>query len=82
MITVIGGGFTGQAGTACQGVAPRSRRCSARTQKRPAPPEARTLFQYGQKLRNFGYLTRDGRIKERKSTAARAIRKSFQFSKR
>jgi small subunit ribosomal protein S9 len=34
------------------------------------------------KLRDSGYLTRDGRMKERKKYGRKAARKSFQFSKR
>ena len=34
------------------------------------------------KLRNSGYLTRDGRMKERKKYGRKGARKSFQFSKR
>jgi small subunit ribosomal protein S9 len=34
------------------------------------------------KLRDSGYLTRDGRMKERKKYGRKGARKSFQFSKR
>ena len=34
------------------------------------------------KLRDSGYLTRDGRMKERKKYGQKGARKSFQFSKR
>jgi small subunit ribosomal protein S9 len=33
-------------------------------------------------LRDSGYLTRDGRMKERKKYGRKGARKSFQFSKR
>ena len=34
------------------------------------------------RLRDSGYLTRDGRMKERKKYGRKGARKSFQFSKR
>jgi small subunit ribosomal protein S9 len=34
------------------------------------------------KLRDSGYLTRDGRMKERKKYGRKGARRSFQFSKR
>ena len=34
------------------------------------------------KLRDSGFLTRDGRMKERKKYGRKGARKSFQFSKR
>jgi small subunit ribosomal protein S9 len=34
------------------------------------------------KLRDSGFLTRDGRMKERKKYGKKGARKSFQFSKR
>jgi small subunit ribosomal protein S9 len=34
------------------------------------------------RLRDSGYLTRDGRMKERKKYGHKGARKSFQFSKR
>ena len=34
------------------------------------------------KLRDSGYLTRDGRMKEHKKYGRKGARKSFQFSKR
>jgi small subunit ribosomal protein S9 len=34
------------------------------------------------KLRDSGYLTRDGRMKERKKYGLKGARKAFQFSKR
>ncbi len=33
-------------------------------------------------IRDSGYLTRDGRMKERKKYGRKGARKSFQFSKR
>jgi small subunit ribosomal protein S9 len=34
------------------------------------------------KLRDSGFLTRDGRMKERKKYGRKGARKAFQFSKR
>jgi len=34
------------------------------------------------KLRDSGFLTRDGRMKERKKYGLKGARKAFQFSKR
>ena len=66
-INVSGGGTTGQAGAALLGI-------------------ARALKNYDenyvQALRDGGYLTRDGRMVERKKPGQKGARKRFQFSKR
>lgn len=66
-VNVQGGGVTGQAGAIMLGV-------------------ARALRDYDvtllSQLRQTGYLTRDGRMKERKKYGQRGARRSFQFSKR
>ena len=62
-----GGGTTGQAGAAVMGLA----RALV-----IADPECFP------KLRDSGYLTRDGRMKERKKYGQKGARKRFQFSKR
>ncbi len=64
LINVRGGGTTGQAGAACQGVAR-----AIKTMFGPAPtetPEGSETEAGGiaKKLRNSGYLTRDSRMKE------------------
>jgi small subunit ribosomal protein S9 len=64
---VEGGGFTGQAGAVRLGV--------ARALRKLQP-------QFDEALRDGGYLTRDGRMKERKKYGHKGARKSFQFSKR
>ena len=54
-------------------------------EERAAAAEGETEGQAGgmtKKLRDSGYLTRDGRMKERKKYGRKAARKSFQFSKR
>lgn len=66
-VNVHGGGVTGQAGAIKLGVA---RALAA------AEPE---LFP---QLRDSGFLTRDGRMKERKKYGQKGARKRFQFSKR
>ncbi|QVL34635.1 30S ribosomal protein S9 [Telmatocola sphagniphila] len=80
-ITVNGGGITGQAGAASQGVAR-----ALKTMFGPAPttadePETESSG-IAKKLRDSGYLTRDSRMKERKKYGRKGARKSFQFSKR
>ena len=66
-INVRGGGTTGQAGASLLGI-------------------ARALKNYDenyiQPLRDGGYLTRDGRMVERKKPGQRGARRRFQFSKR
>lgn len=66
-VNVGGGGTTGQAGAIMLGI-------------------ARALVHYDasmlDSLRSGGYLTRDGRMVERKKPGQKGARKSFQFSKR
>ncbi len=79
IVKVQGGGITGQAGAICQGVAR-----ALKTMFGPPPGEADTEAGGGmhKKLRDSGFLTRDGRMKERKKYGRKGARKSFQFSKR
>jgi small subunit ribosomal protein S9 len=95
---VRGGGFTGQAGAVCQGIAralkqmfglttPPAPSPATVTADGAPPPEGAAvpedpLVTMGKKLRDSGYLTRDGRMKERKKYGRKGARKSFQFSKR
>jgi small subunit ribosomal protein S9 len=81
--TVRGGGITGQAGAVSQGLA-RALKDMFGLQTEPAPEgEAEdTTGGMAKKLRDSGYLTRDGRMKERKKYGRKGARKSFQFSKR
>jgi small subunit ribosomal protein S9 len=89
-ITVNGGGYTGQAGAVCQGIARALKQYFGITA--PAPAEALPAGVDGEQpsatpnvakvLRDSGYLTRDGRMKERKKYGRKGARKSFQFSKR
>ena len=65
--TVIGGGFTGQAGAIRHGIARALE--SANSEYRPV-------------LKSNGFLTRDSRMKERKKYGLKKARKAPQFSKR
>lgn len=67
IVTVKGGGFTGQAGAIRHGIARAL--CVADADYRPA-------------LKKAGYLTRDPRMKERKKYGLKAARRAPQFSKR
>jgi small subunit ribosomal protein S9 len=78
-VTAEGGGFTGQAGAICQGVA---RALKAMFGLPTDGSEEDTISSMAKKLRDSGYLTRDGRMKERKKYGRKGARKSFQFSKR
>jgi small subunit ribosomal protein S9 len=79
-ILVQGGGFTGQGGAISQGIARALKTMFG------GSPEATTEGQEGggiaKKLRDSGFLTRDGRMKERKKYGRKGARKAFQFSKR
>jgi small subunit ribosomal protein S9 len=79
-VRVQGGGFTGQAGAICQGLARALKSLYGLTTEQTGDGEATGGI--GKKLRDSGYLTRDGRMKERKKYGRKGARKSFQFSKR
>ncbi|MGF1578764.1 MAG: 30S ribosomal protein S9 [Gemmataceae bacterium] len=105
-VNVHGGGFTGQSGAICQGVARALKDmfsdeiASMPESEVPPPqlelaeggegeedepqedPESNTPIGMVKRLRDSGYLTRDGRMKERKKYGRKGARKSFQFSKR
>jgi small subunit ribosomal protein S9 len=88
-IDVKGGGITGQAGAACQGIA-RALKVMFGLTSAPAPTPADgqalegapVVVTMSDKLRHSGFLTRDSRMKERKKYGRKGARKSFQFSKR
>jgi small subunit ribosomal protein S9 len=99
LASVQGGGFTGQAGAVCQGVARALKQMfglttpaaaasptPAVTADGTAPPEGGPaedpIVTMAKRLRDSGFLTRDGRMKERKKYGRKGARKSFQFSKR
>ena len=67
IVTVKGGGPTGQSGAIAMGLARALRKYDAA---------------YGDPLRTSGLLTRDSRMKERKKYGRRGARRGFQFSKR
>lgn len=67
IVTVKGGGFTGQAGAVRHGIARALN--EANSEYRPA-------------LKSNGFLTRDSRMKERKKYGLKKARKAPQFSKR
>lgn len=67
IVTVKGGGFTGQAGAIRHGIARALN--EANSEYRPA-------------LKQNGFLTRDPRMKERKKYGLKAARRAPQFSKR
>jgi len=87
LATVQGGGITGQAGAISQGIA-RALKVMFGTTTPVETPEGGTEGEgeatggIAKKLRDSGYLTRDGRMKERKKYGRKGARKSFQFSKR
>ena len=66
--TIVGGGFTGQAGALRLGIA-RSLNAVDAEASRPA-------------LKKAGLLTRDARVKERKKAGLKKARKAPQYSKR
>ena len=67
MVTVVGGGLSGQAGAVRHGLS------KALTY---FEPELRPI------LKKEGFLTRDSRVVERKKYGKKKARRSFQFSKR
>ena len=79
-VRVHGGGFTGQAGAICQGVARALKDMFSKPGAEAADSEATGGMT--KKLRDSGYLTRDGRMKERKKYGLKGARRAFQFSKR
>jgi small subunit ribosomal protein S9 len=78
-VNVRGGGFTGQAGAICQGVARALKIMFGLSADPAAEGETGGM---AKKLRDSGFLTRDGRMKERKKYGRKGARKRFQFSKR
>jgi small subunit ribosomal protein S9 len=67
MVTVAGGGVTGQAGAVKHGITKALLEYD---------PDLRPV------LKKAGFITRDSRIKERKKYGQRGARARFQFSKR
>ncbi|MEG0792566.1 MAG: 30S ribosomal protein S9 [Lachnospiraceae bacterium] len=67
IVTVHGGGYTGQAGAVRHGIARALLQAD---------------IEYRPTLKKAGYLTRDPRMKERKKYGLKAARRAPQFSKR
>jgi small subunit ribosomal protein S9 len=81
-IRVNGGGFTGQAGAICQGLARALKSMYGLPTEGAAAEGGEVVIDMAKRLRDSGYLTRDGRMKERKKYGLKGARKAFQFSKR
>ncbi|MCS7015244.1 MAG: 30S ribosomal protein S9 [Gemmatales bacterium] len=82
-VNVSGGGFAGQAGAICHGVARALKELfSGQAPPDAASPSAPSVHPIVHKLREAGLLTRDARRKERKKYGRRGARRGFQFSKR
>lgn len=84
-VNVTGGGFSGQAGAICHGIARALKEMfSAQPTGEATTPEGTTpsVHPIVLKLREAGLLTRDARRKERKHYGRRGARRGFQFSKR
>jgi small subunit ribosomal protein S9 len=81
-IKVHGGGITGQSGAICQGMARALKNMFSEAMTAEGTGEEGPAGGMVKKLRDSGYLTRDGRMKERKKYGRKGARRSFQFSKR
>jgi small subunit ribosomal protein S9 len=81
-IHVTGGGYTGQAGAICQGSARALKNMFGQAAALEGKGDEGPAGGMVKKLRDSGYLTRDGRMKERKKYGRKGARRSFQFSKR
>ena len=77
-----GGGITGQSGAICQGMARALKNMFSEAAVAEGAGEEGPAGGMVKKLRDSGYLTRDGRMKERKKYGRKGARRSFQFSKR
>ena len=83
IVTTKGGGISGQAGAISQGVARALKAMFGLIEvEQPVATEEGAPVTLAKKLRDSGFLTRDGRMKERKKYGRKGARKSFQFSKR
>lgn len=81
-VKVNGGGITGQAGAISQGIARALKVMFGLTTSPESADGEEGVSNMAKRLRDSGYLTRDGRMKERKKYGRKGARKSFQFSKR
>ena len=74
VVTVKGGGFSGQTGAIRLGI--------ARALLEYDPPNEANEDSYRKILKRAGFITRDSRAKERKKPGLKAARRAPQFSKR
>ena len=81
LVNVNGGGITGQGGAITQGIA-RALKEMFLPVVPSGEPQGDAANAIAKKLRDSGFLTRDGRMKERKKYGRKGARKRFQFSKR
>jgi small subunit ribosomal protein S9 len=81
-ILTHGGGISGQSGAICQGMARSLKNMFSEAMAAEGTGEEGPAGGMVKKLRDSGYLTRDGRMKERKKYGRKGARRSFQFSKR
>ena len=82
VIKTDGGGITGQGGAICQGMARALVKMFSEAAALEGQGDEGPAGGIIKKLRDSGYLTRDGRMKERKKYGRKGARRSFQFSKR
>jgi small subunit ribosomal protein S9 len=82
-VLVNGGGITGQGGAITQGIARALKQMfGLDTKGGEAANGDEVGVDMAKRLRDSHFLTRDGRMKERKKYGRKGARKSFQFSKR
>ena len=82
VIKTNGGGITGQGGAICQGTARALVKMFSESAALEGQGDEGPAGGMIKKLRDSGFLTRDGRMKERKKYGRKGARRSFQFSKR
>jgi len=91
LINVKGGGTTGQGGAIRQGIARAIKEMFGLASGNDPTPadadgqpteEAPGEGSLAKRLRDSGFLTRDGRMKERKHYGRKGARRGYQFSKR
>jgi small subunit ribosomal protein S9 len=82
-ILVNGGGITGQGGAITQGIARALKQMFGLDTTAGEEANGDEVgVDMAKRLRDSHFLTRDGRMKERKKYGRKGARKSFQFSKR
>jgi small subunit ribosomal protein S9 len=82
LITVKGGGSTGQAGAIRHGISRALMAYDEEGVTSNADVDAESISTYRKKLRSAGFVTRDSRSVERKKVGLRKARKRPQYSKR